>query len=45
MIMLGVMEVMWKVDDEISAFKYSFVDCVIKGHYGQDCVQVADVIQ
>ena len=33
------------MDGEISGFKYSFADCVIKGYSGQDHVQVAAVIQ
>ena len=42
---LGMMGVRCKVDGKISGFKYSFVDYVIKGYYGQDHVQVAAVIQ
>ena len=27
---LGIMDIMWKVDREVSGFEYSFVDYVIK---------------
>ena len=45
MSLLGIMEIRWKVDGEVSGFEYSFVDYVIKGYYGQDHVQVAAVIK
>ena len=45
MILLGFMEISWTVDGEVSGFEYPFVDYLIKGYYGQDHVQAADVIQ
>ena len=42
---LGIMEIRWKVDGEVSGFEYSFVGYVIKGYSGQDHVQVTAVIQ
>ena len=43
--LLGIMEITWKVDEEVSGFGYPFVDYVIKGYSSQDHVQVAAVIQ
>ena len=45
MTLLVIMKIRWKVDEEVSGFKYSFFDDVIKGYYGQDPVRVAAVIQ
>ena len=45
MSLLGIMEIRWRVDGEVSGFEYSFVDYVIKGHSVQDLVQVAAAIQ
>ena len=45
MILLGVMEIRWKFDGEISGFEYSFVYYVIKEYSLQDHVQVVVVIQ
>ena len=44
MSLLGIMEIRWKVDGEVSGFEYLFVDYVIKGYSGQDHVQVAYII-
>ena len=43
--LLGFVEIMWKVDGEVSGFDYLFVDYVIKVYSGQNHVQVAVVIQ
>ena len=32
--LLGIVEIMWKVDGEVSGFEYSFIDYVIEGYYG-----------
>ena len=45
MSLLGIMEIRWKVDGEVSGFEYSFVGYVIKGYSVHDYVQVAAVIQ
>ena len=45
MSLLVFMEIMWKVDEEVSAFEYFFVYYVIKGYSGQDYVQMAAAIQ
>ena len=45
MIVLVIMGIRWKVDVEVSGFKYSFFDHVITGYSRQDHVQVEDVIQ
>ena len=45
MILLAILEMRWKVDGEVSGFEYSFVDYLIKGHSGQNHVQVEAVIQ
>ena len=43
--MVGMVEVKWKVDGEISGFQYSFFDYVIKGYSSQDKVKVAAIIK
>ena len=43
--LLRIMEIRWKVDEEVSGFEYSFLDYVIKVYSGQDHVQVSAVIQ
>ena len=43
--LLGIVEIRWRVDGEVSVSEYSFVDYVIKGYSNQDHVQVAAVIQ
>ena len=45
MVLLGIMEIRWKFDGEVSGFEYLFFDCVIKGYSSQDHMQVAAVIQ
>ena len=45
MSLLGIMEIRWKVDGEVSGYEYSFVDYVMKGYSGQDSLQVSAVIQ
>ena len=45
MTLLGIMEIRWKVDGEVSRFEYSFVSYVVKGCSIQDHVQVSAVIQ
>ena len=45
MSLLGITEIRWKFDGEVSGFEYLFVDYVIKGYYGQDNMQVLAVIQ
>ena len=32
--LLGILEIGWKVDGNVSGFKYQFVDNVIKGYSG-----------
>ena len=43
--LLGIMEIRWKVDGQVSGFEYLYFDYVIKEYSGQDQVQVAAVIQ
>ena len=45
MSLLGMIEIRWKVDGEVSGFEYSFVDYIIKGSSSQDNVQVETVVQ
>ena len=45
MSLLGIMEIRWKVDGEVSGFEYSYVDYVNKGYSVQDYVQVVAIIQ
>ena len=45
MSLLGITEIRWKFDGEVSGFEYSFVDYVIKECSVQDHMQVATVIQ
>ena len=45
MSLLGIMEIMWKVDGEVSWFEYSFIGYLINIYSGQDILQVAAVIQ
>ena len=44
MSLLVIVEIRWKVDQEVSEFEYSFVDNVIKGCSIQDIVQVTYVM-
>ena len=45
MSLLGIVEIRWKVDREISGFEYPFVYYSIKGYSGRDHVQVAAVMK
>ena len=45
MSLLGIMEIRWEVNGEVSGFEYLFVDYVVKGYSGPDHVQVSTLIQ
>ena len=45
MSLLGIMDIMWKIDGRVSGFEYSFVYYLIQGYSDQDHVQVESVIQ